>query len=43
VNERMKALHIPGLSLVVLRGGEIVLAKGSGESNLELRTVFEAH
>jgi D-alanyl-D-alanine carboxypeptidase len=38
VNERMKALHIPGLSLVVLRGGDIVLAKGYGKSNLELGT-----
>lgn len=38
VRERMAALHIPGLSLVVLRGGEIVLAKGYGKSNLELGT-----
>lgn len=38
VNERMKALHIPGLSLVVLRDGEIILAKGYGKANLELDT-----
>ncbi len=38
VSERMKALHIPGLSLVVLRNGEIVLAKGYGQSNLETGT-----
>jgi hypothetical protein len=38
VKEQMKALHIPGLSLVVLRGGDIILAKGYGKSNLELGT-----
>jgi D-alanyl-D-alanine carboxypeptidase len=38
VSERMRALHIPGLSLVVLRGGEVVLVRGYGESNLELGT-----
>lgn len=38
VEERMKALHIPGLSLVVLRDGHVILAKGYGKSNLELGT-----
>lgn len=38
VEERMKALNIPGLSLVVLRDGQIVLAKGYGKTNLELDT-----
>ena len=38
VRGRMKALHIPGLSLAVVRRGRVVLAKGYGRSNLELRT-----
>ena len=38
VGERMKALRIPGLSLVVLRDGHVILAKGYGKANLELDT-----
>jgi CubicO group peptidase (beta-lactamase class C family) len=38
VKERMKALNIPGLSLVVLRDGRIVLAKGYGKANLNPET-----
>lgn len=36
VREQMAANHIPGLSLAVVRGGKIVLAKGYGMANLEL-------
>ncbi len=36
VREKMKANHIPGLSLAVVRDGKIVLAKGYGMANLEL-------
>ena len=38
VGEQMKTLHIPGLSLVVLRDGHVILAKGYGKANLELDT-----
>lgn len=38
VREQMKARHIPGLSLAVLRDGKIILAKGYGMANLELET-----
>ena len=36
VRDRMAALHVPGLSLAVLRDGEIILARGYGHANLEL-------
>ena len=38
VHEKMASLHIPGLSLAVLRDGKIILAKGYGKANLELET-----
>lgn len=36
VREKMAANHIPGLSLAVVRDGNIILAKGYGMANLEL-------
>lgn len=36
VREKMAANHIPGLSLAVVRDGNIVFAKGYGMANLEL-------
>lgn len=36
VKEKMSANHIPGLSLVVVRHGKIIHAKGYGLANLEL-------
>jgi D-alanyl-D-alanine carboxypeptidase len=36
VREKMAVLHIPGLSLAVVRDGKVVLAKGYGTANLEL-------
>lgn len=35
---RMKELHVPGMSVAVVRGGEVVLARGYGAANLELRS-----
>jgi CubicO group peptidase (beta-lactamase class C family) len=48
VNEEMQRQHIPGLSLLVSRGGKIVLAQGFGLANVELQvpakpeTVFQS-
>lgn len=36
VRERMAALHIPGLSIAVVRDGKVALARGYGLANLEL-------
>jgi CubicO group peptidase (beta-lactamase class C family) len=47
VEEQMRQLHIPGVSLAVVQRGQIVKLKGYGFANLELRapvsteTVFE--
>ena len=47
IHKRMAAEHIPGLSLVVMRNGKIVKAKGYGRASLELgvpatpQTVYE--
>ena len=38
IHERMSALDIPGLSIAVVRDGEMVLARGYGLANLELAT-----
>lgn len=38
VRERMQALHIPGLSLAVVREGKVVKASGYGLANLETNT-----
>lgn len=35
----MAALHIPGVSVAVVRRGEIILARGYGHANLELQTL----
>src|ERR1700756_676863 len=48
VNAEMQRQHIPGLSLLVVRGGKIVRAEGFGLSNVELQvpvqpeTVFQS-
>ncbi|HVS12578.1 MAG TPA: serine hydrolase domain-containing protein [Thermoanaerobaculia bacterium] len=36
MREKISALHIPGLSIAVVRDGKIVLARGYGLANLEL-------
>jgi D-alanyl-D-alanine carboxypeptidase len=36
VNAQMARQHVPGLSIVVLKGGKTVKAKGYGRANLEL-------
>jgi CubicO group peptidase (beta-lactamase class C family) len=47
IQPRMRGLHIPGLSLAVVRNGQIVKASGYGVANLELnspatpQTVYE--
>ncbi|HEX3420755.1 MAG TPA: serine hydrolase domain-containing protein [Candidatus Udaeobacter sp.] len=47
VSARMRQLHIPGLSLAIVRDGRIAKAQGYGFANLELRanatreTVYE--
>ncbi len=47
VKEQVARRHIPGLSLAVVRGGEVVLARGYGMANVELsvpatpETVYE--
>ena len=47
VSARMRQLHIPGLSLAIVRDGRITKAQGYGFANLELRaqatkeTVYE--
>lgn len=47
VSSRMRQLHIPGLSLAVVRAGEIIKAQGYGFANLEVKapatkeTVYE--
>jgi CubicO group peptidase (beta-lactamase class C family) len=38
--EQMEALHIPGLTLIVVQDGEVLLAKGYGSSNLETGGTF---
>lgn len=38
VRERMRDLHIPGLSLAVVKAGKIVKASGYGMANLETDT-----
>lgn len=35
VNEQMRQLHIPGLSLVIVRDGKIIKAQGYGLANVE--------
>jgi CubicO group peptidase (beta-lactamase class C family) len=48
VRAEMERQHIPGLSLLVARGGKIVLAKGFGLANVELQvpvkpeTIFQS-
>src|SRR6201993_3850360 len=48
VNAEMQRQHIPGLSLLVVRGGKIVRAEGFGLSNVELQvpvkpeTIFQS-
>lgn len=48
VHSEMERQHIPGLSLLVARGGNVVLAKGYGFANVELQvpvkpeTVFQS-
>lgn len=48
VNAEMQRQHIPGLSLLVVRGGKIVRAQGFGLSNVELQvpvkpeTIFQS-
>ena len=37
VSARMRQLHIPGLSLAIVRDGRITKAQGYGFANLELR------
>jgi CubicO group peptidase (beta-lactamase class C family) len=32
-SEQMEALHIPGLTLIFVQGGEVVFAKGYGYAN----------
>src|SRR5215813_681152 len=47
IQARMRGLHIPGLSLAVVRNGQVVKASGYGVANLELnsaatpQTVYE--
>ena len=41
IHAEMQRQHIPGLSLLVARKGEIVLAKGYGLANVELRVPVE--
>src|SRR5260370_2198833 len=47
VSARMQQLHIPGLSLAIVRDGRVTKAQGYGFANLELRahatkeTVYE--
>lgn len=38
--EQMEDLHIPGLILIVVQDGHILLAKGYGSSNLERGEIF---
>jgi len=38
VETRMHSLHIPGVSLAVVRDGRVVKAKGYGFANLELNS-----
>lgn len=35
VEERIEALHIPGLALAIIKDGEVVKSKGYGRANLE--------
>jgi CubicO group peptidase (beta-lactamase class C family) len=39
VGEQMKARRIPGLSLAVIRDGELIKAAGYGMANLELQVL----
>jgi CubicO group peptidase (beta-lactamase class C family) len=47
ISSRMRQLHIPGLSLAIVRDGRVTKAQGYGFANLELRahatkeTVYE--
>lgn len=36
VREHMEAQHIPGLSLAVVEGGEVVISRGYGQASVEL-------
>jgi CubicO group peptidase (beta-lactamase class C family) len=38
ISTQMRQLHIPGVSLAVIRNGQIIKARGYGVSNVELRT-----
>jgi len=38
LQQKMAALHIPGLSIAVVRDGKVLLARGYGMANLELLT-----
>lgn len=38
INTQMRQLHIPGISLAVIRNGQIIKAKGYGVANVELYT-----
>src|SRR4030095_1157768 len=48
VNSEMRRQHIPGLSLAVIKDGQIILAKGYGLANVELQvavtpeTIFQS-
>ena len=42
VQERMRADHIPGLALTVIRGVEVILQRGYGFANLECRAPVTA-
>jgi CubicO group peptidase (beta-lactamase class C family) len=48
VNSEMRKQHIPGLSLAVIKDGQIILAKGYGLANVELQvavrpeTIFQS-
>ena len=39
ISAQMRQLHIPGVSLAVVRDGRITKAQGYGFSNLELKTL----
>jgi CubicO group peptidase (beta-lactamase class C family) len=48
INSEMSKQHIPGLALLVLRGGQVIRAQGYGVANMELQvpvkptTIFQS-
>jgi len=40
--ERIKALHIPGLTFVLVQGGDVIYARGYGYANLETAAPMDA-